>query len=524
MGDPFYPATFNFGGDVVDHIARTADKPALIWANAAGDERRFLFSDIARLSACLASSLQARGVKKGDRVIVMLPRIPEWQIAMVACLKLGAIAIPCVDMLTPKDIVHRIKRAEVNAVITTAVQTPKFADMLDHLPVRIAVGDADGWESAGGLIDEGDPQFAPVTVDAEDPVLLYFTSGSTGQPKGVLHAARGLYLWRHSATEWLDLKPEDIMWCTADTGWSKAGTSILFGPWSRGSGVFFYDGPFEPAERLRLIERHGVTVYCGSSTELFRVLSEDMTRYDLSRLRRTVSAGETLSSIVTRRWLEATGHVVFEAYGQTESLMSLGYTPATPYRQGSTGKPLAHNDVAVIDGTGRPLPPGQEGEIAVRAPNPQLMLGYWQDPERTAACYLDGPDGRWFVTGDRAEMDADGYFFHRGRGDDLINSAGYRIGPAEVEDALLLHPAVAEVAVVGAPDEARGEIVCAFVVLKAGYDPGDALVRELQESVKAITAPYKYPRAIRFVRELPKTLTGKLQRHVLRERARTPIQ
>lgn len=520
MVDALYPATFNFGGDVIDHIARTADKPALIWANVKGEERRFLFSDIARLSARLASSLQARGVTKGDRILVMLPRIPEWQIAMVACLKIGAIAIPCVDMLTPKDLDYRIGRAEAKAVITTAVQTPKFADMLDRLPVRISVGDAPDWASIDALVEQGDAGFAPVTVDAEDPVLLYFTSGSTGQPKGVLHAARGLCLWRLSAMEWLDLKPEDIMWCTADTGWSKAGTSILFGPWSCGSCVFFYDGPFDPAERLRLIERHGVTVYCGSSTELLRVLGEDMTRHDLSRLRRTVSAGETLSSIVTRRWLDATGHAVSEAYGQTESLMSLGYTPGTPYRQGSTGKPLAHNEVAVIDAFGRVQPPGVEGDIAIRAPNPQLMLGYWQDPKRTAACYLDGPDGRWFVTGDRGETDRDGYFFHRGRGDDLINSAGYRIGPAEVEDAMLIHPAVAEVGIVGAPDAARGEIVCAYVVLRKGFEPGDALVRELQDCVKANTAPYKYPRAIRFLPELPKTMTGKLQRHLLRERAR----
>ncbi len=517
--DIYYPPTFNFGGDVVDHIARTGDKLALVWANAEGQEARFLFSDIARLSAKLASSLAGRGVEKGDRVVILLPRIPEWQIAMVACAKLGAVAVPCIEMLTAKDVAYRVERSGAKAAIARAEQLAKFDGLDAQLTVKVSVGEAPGWASFAGMIEEGSADFVPVTVDAEDPVLLYFTSGSTGQPKGVLHAARGIYLWRHSAIEWLDLKSADTMWCTADTGWSKAATSILIGPWSCGSSVLFYDGPFDAKERLVLMERYGVTVFCGSSTELLRLLDQPMASFDLSRLRRTVSAGEALSAFAVEKWQSATGHGIAEAYGQTESLMSIGYRPDVAYRSGSTGKSLAHNEIVIIADDGSLAPVGVEGEIALKVPNPQLMLGYWQDPDRTAECYVENGDGRWFMTGDRGETDGDGYIYHRGRRDDVINSSGYRIGPSEVEDALLSYPAVAEAAVVGMPDAARGEIVMAYIVLKSGVAQTPELIPTLQDAVKAITAPYKYPRAIRFVAELPKTLTGKIQRNILRERA-----
>lgn len=516
MSTAQFPEHFNFGGDVVDHFARTADGPALIWTNAAGEERRYNYSDIARLTARLASSLARAGVAKGDRVVVMLPRIPEWQIAMVACLKLGAIPIPCIEMLTAKDLAYRVEQAEATTVIARAEHVGKFDDVAERLHVRCAVGEAPGWDSFAAFVAAGDETFEPVRVRAEDPVILYFTSGSTGQPKGVLHSARGLYMWRYSAIEWLDLKPTDVMWCTADTGWSKAGTSILFGPWSCGSTVFFYDGPFDAAERLSLIEKYGVTVYCAAGTELLRVLDENFREFDLSHLRRTVSAGEALLPVAIERWRAATGHFVAEAFGQTESLMSVGYTPDLPLRPGSAGRPLAYNEVAIVNDAGQILPAGEEGAIAIRAPNPQLMLGYWKSPEQTEACYVDGLDGRWFISGDRGMADAEGYIFHRGRRDDVINSAGYRIGPSEVEDILLGHPAVAECGVVGAPDRARGEIVMAWVVPRQGFQPNDALAKDLQETVKRVTAPYKYPRAIRFVDELPKTLTGKIQRNLLR--------
>jgi acetyl-CoA synthetase len=519
MSSAGHPSSFNFGADVVDHWAATNDKLALIWTDRHGAEERFSFSDIAASSARLAASLLRLGVTKGDRVIVMLPRIPEWQVAMVACLKLGAVAIPCIDMLTDKDVAYRAQRSGARAVITTAAQTAKFAGLQDSLPIRIAVGTVAGWLSFDEALTAGDTSFAPARVAAEDPAILYFTSGSTGQPKGVLHASRGIWHWRHSAIEWLDLTPDDLIWCTADTGWSKAGTSILFGPWSCGSAALFHDGPFDPRLRLELLQRHRVTVYCAAGTEIMRLLDQKIADYDLSALRRTVSAGEAVAEPAIAGWRSATGLTIAEAYGQTESLMSIGHRAEDGRRPQSMGKPLAGNRLAVIDETGRILPDGEVGELALRAPNPQLMLGYWDDPERTAACYLDGPEGCWFRTGDRAERDADGFFYHRGRGDDVINSSGYRIGPAEVEDVLLAHPAVAEVAVVGAPDDARGEIVVAYVVLRDGHEPGEAQAKALQDFAKAQTAPYKYPRAVHFIAALPKTLTGKIQRNVLRERA-----
>lgn len=515
-----HPAAFNFAADVIDRQAELADKEALVWCDAAGAEARFLYSDIAAASTRLGSSLARLGVAKGDRVVIMLPRIPQWQIATVACLRLGAVVVPCIEMLTASDVEYRVRRAGAAAVITTAAQAGKFAPLTDIAPIRVAIGAADGWLDFAELLAAGDPGFPPAPVAADDPAILYFTSGSTGHPKGVLHAARGLWHWRKSAIDWIDLKPDDLIWCTADTGWSKAGTSILFGPWSCGSAVLLHDGPFDPRRRLELLERYRVTVFCAAGTEILRLLDQPIGQFDLSALRRAISAGEAVPEPAARGWQAATGLTIAEAYGQTETLMSLGHLPDTPVKPLSMGLPLAHCQLAVIDERGAPLPDGEVGELAIRAPNPQFMLGYWQDPERTAACYVDNAEGTWFRTGDRALRDVDGHYFHHGRNDDVINSAGYRIGPAEVEDVLLTHPAVAEAGVVGAADAERGEIVVACLVLRPGHAPSDELVRELQDYCKAQTAPYKYPRAVRFIDTMPKTLTGKIQRNLLRDRVR----
>jgi acyl-coenzyme A synthetase/AMP-(fatty) acid ligase len=388
------------------------------------------------------------------------------------------------------------------------------------LDVKVAVGAADGWASFDALLDMPSEGFVAADVAAEDPAIMYYTSGSTGNPKGVLHASRGLWSWWVSAAYWLDLEPGDVIWCTADTGWSKAGTSILFGPWARGACSLFFDGPFDPRERLRLIENYRVNVYCAPATELVRVAEQDVASFDLSALRQTVSAGEAVSPVIAERWQAATGMPISEAYGQTESLMIVLNYPGETVKPGSMGRPSPGSQVAVIDGAGNVLPAGEEGDVALMTPHPQLMLGYWQDPERTRNCFVDGPQGRWYVTGDRASADADGYLWYRGRLDDIINSAGYRIGPSEVENALLDHPDVAECAVAGKPDAARGEIVKAYVVLRAGKSGSPALVAELQDHCKRLTAPYKYPREIAFIETLPKTLTGKIKRSELRGRER----
>lgn len=516
------PDRFNFATDVVDRLAREGDGQALIWANAAGEEQHFRFSDIAGASCRAASALKDRGIGKGDIVVVMTPRIPEWQIAMIACLRIGAVPIPCIEMLTAKDLAYRISHAGAKGVICRAAHAHKFDGLLDSVTARLSIhGTAPGFDPWEEALAAASPIVEAAEVMADDPAVLYYTSGSTGMPKGVLHAARGLYSWRGSAEFWLDLGPDDTIWCTADVGWSKAGTSILFGPWSRGACTFFYDGPFDPAERLRLLAKHRVTVYCAPGTELFRVVDQDMKPHDLSSLRHTVSSGETLNPVVAERWRQRTGIPILEAYGQTETLMTLLNFPCKEVRDGSMGLPAPGLEMAIIDEDGRTLPTGAEGEIALKMPAPQVMLGYLNDSERTRGTWIDGPDGCWFRTGDRGERDADGYFYYRGRQDDIISSAGYRIGPTEVENALLDHPAVQECAVIGKPDEERGEIVKAFVVLRDGHSLADGLVQSIQDHVKRTTAPYKYPREVEAVSELPKTQTGKIQRKALRDLEKT---
>lgn len=512
------PQTFNFAADVVDHWARERDGPALIWENAAGEHATYRYSDLSRLSNRLANVLRARGVRKGDRVIIMLPRLPQWFVALIAVMKIGAVPVPCIEMLTERDLEYRVHNAEARAVICRPGQVGKFARVQDDIAVRIALGQAPGWldweQELAGASDAAEP----ATVHAEDPAIMYYTSGSTGHPKGVVHAARAMFAWRMSALHWLDLRPGEVIWCTADTGWSKAATSIIIGPLSCGACSFFYDGPFDPGSRLELLRRHGVTVYCAPGTELSRVVNEVQAHGDLGRLRRVVTAGESLNPAVAVRWESATGIRIDEAYGQTEALMMTLNYPDQPVRYGSMGFAAPGLDLDVIDAQGNRLPAGQEGELALRLPNPQMMLGYWKDPERSKACLLDTEQGLWYLSHDRACKDADGYLWYRGRSDDVINSAGYRIGPLEVENALAEHAAVQICAVVGSPDEERGEIVKAFVILREGVAPTADLTRALQDHVKEVTAPYKYPRAIEFVHELPLTVTGKVNRRALRER------
>ncbi len=508
------PATFNFAADVVDAWARDPAKLALLWCNAAGAERRFTFAEMREQSCRLASRLAAHGVAKGERVIVMLPRIPEWQVSMLACLRLGAIPIPCIDMLTAKDIAFRVSHSGARAAIATRASSAKFG----ALPVRIAVGGAPGWLDFAEELARGSADFPEARIGLEDPVAMYYTSGSSGNPKGVTHAARALYAWRQSSLTWQDLKPSDLMWCTADTGWSKAGTSILFGPWGCGAAVLFYDGPFDPRERLALLARHKVTVFCAAATEFRRLVDEDVAGFDLAALRLTVSAGETVNPEIVRRWSALAGVPLLDGYGQTETLMTVLNYPCLPVKPGSMGKPMPGIGIALLDAEHRPLGRGSTGELAIRLPNPQVMLGYWQEPERTAAGRTTVEGVEYWLTGDIVRMDEDGYLFYEGRADDIISSSGYRIGPMEVESALIEHPAVQESAAVAKPDAERGEIVKAYVVLKSGRTPSGALARELQDHVKRLTAPYKYPRAIEFVAELPKNASGKLLRRVLRDR------
>ena len=513
------PATFNFGRDVVDRWAEDPDKLALLWSNVSGEVRRLTFDDMKCTSNRLANMLAEEGLRPGDRVIVQLPRLPEWQIALTACLKVGAVPIPCITMLTNKDVAYRVRHSGARATITLTEETGKFQG-LDDVDIKVAIGaPVEGWRSYDEC--EGFPDaFAAHDTPADAPAIMYYTSGSTGNPKGVCHAARALYVWTVSAEYWLNLGPDDVMWCTADTGWSKAGTSTLFGPWGVGAAAVFHDGPFEPARRFGILARDRVTVFCAAATELRRLIQEDVSGYDLFALKLTVSAGESVNPEIVEAWNRLTGVPLLDGYGQTETLMTVLNYHGMPLKPGSMGRPLPGIETAIYTEDGRIAGNGADGQLAIRLPNPQIMLHYWDDPDRTASQRTTIDGAEWFLTGDNVHQDEDGYIFFVGRADDIISSSGYRIGPQEVENALIEHPSVQESAVVGIADPERGEIVKAFVVLTDPSLASEALAGELQEHVKRTTAPYKYPRAVEFIDELPKTVSGKIRRNLLRERAR----
>ena len=511
------PEQFNFATDVVDYWARDPKRLALIAVDESGAEHRYTFQEISQASQRLANLLAQAGLNRGDRVVVMLPRIAQWQISMVAVMRLGAVPIPCITMLTEKDVAYRVEHSGAVGAITLSNETAKYSG-LDQLKVKVCVGQGpDGWASFDDAAQYSDTCNA-ASVHQEDPAILYYTSGSTGAPKGVTHSARAIWAWRFSAQYWLGLTAEDRIWCTADTGWSKAGTSILFGPWSQGASVLFYDGPFDPQVRLRLLETYQVSCFCAAATELRRLVLEDVSQFNLENLQSTVSAGESVNPEVIERWRALTGTTVLDGYGQTETLMTITNRPELPVKPGSMGVPLPGLTIGVCDAENQSVAAQGDGELVLALPYPQLMLGYWQDPERTSDTQIriDGSD--WYRTGDNVAIDDQGYVFYTGRADDIINSSGYRIGPQEVENALSEHDAVLECAVVGVPDEERGELVKAWIVLAPGISANAELVRELQDHAKRVTAPYKYPRQIAFADDLPKTVSGKIRRNVLRER------
>lgn len=522
------PKRFNYARDVIDRWAKQPHRQALLWEDAAGREVRLTFRDVSRLSNRFGNALRALGVAKGDRVIIHLPRIPQWMIAAVGCMKIGAVPIPTTEMMQAGDLEFRINHSGAVAILTTESGAERVDRVIDKCPGlrhRILVGDAvtgEAWPTAGWLdyaqlVDRGAEKMTAENVWAEDPAIMYYTSGTTGHPKAVVHASRAIYSWRQTAYCWIDSKPQDLHWCTADTGWSKFGTSMVFGPWSWGTSLLMYDGPFDPEQRFHFLQKHHATTFCAAPTELRLMVQLNISRYDLSSLRHSVSAGEPLNAEVIERWRQATGLQIYDGYGLTEALMACHNYRCLPVRPGSMGKPLPGYEMAVIDEEGSPTGPDTEGDLAIRTPNPCLMLSHWGEDDALARATR----GNWFVTGDRAWMDPDGYFWFVGRGDDVILSAGYRIGPFEIESALATHPAVVESAVVGSPDPIRGEIVKAFVVLAEGQSPSQRLVTALQDHVKRVTAPYKYPREVEFVAELPKTITGKIRRVDLKRQEQT---
>ncbi len=522
------PEVFNFGFDVVDKWADDAQKLAMVWVGEDGREARHTFADIKRESNRFAHVLQKLGVGKGDGVMIVMPRVPQWHMMLVGMMKLGAVPMPGTVLLTPKDYEYRINLAEVRVVIVDAPNAPKVDAIRAQCPSLeyciILGGPQEGWIDYDAAMAEATESFTPPVTRHDDPAMIYFTSGTTGGPKMVLHT-QASYPLAHIITGkyWLDLQPHDLHWTLSDTGWAKAAYGVVFGPWCMGAAVFVQDssGRFDAQETLRLVQQYGVTTFCAPPTAYRMMVLEDLPSYDLSQLRHCVGAGEPLNPEVIEMWKAGTGHTIYDGYGQTETVILVANYPCMEVKPGSMGKPLPGFDVSIVDASlGTELPPGQEGDIAVRV-QPQRPVGlfreYWKNPEETASSF----QGDWYITGDRGRRDEDGYFWFVGRADDVIISAGYRIGPFEVESALIEHEAVAESAVVASPDEMRGTIVKAYIVLAPGHQPAPALAEQLQEHVKQLTAPYKYPREIEFVTELPKTISGKIRRVELRQREET---
>jgi len=496
--------------------AEAADAVALISLDGGGEA--FATQTVAQVAAesrKAARALLKLGIRKGDRVLVMLPRHPAWYSALLGAMRIGAVPMPTPNQATARDIVYRLEASDAVGLITDEAGAEKL-DRIDKKPPALdrAVRSIPEWETLLERAGDGETPVDPTA--ATDPLILFFTSGTVSYPKMALHAQS--YALGHVGTArfWHDVREGDLHWTISDTGWAKAAWGGLFGQWhERATVVQVALGRPEADTILGIIARHGITSFCAPPT-LYRLLVQhDLTKYDLSALRHCTSAGEPLNPEVIRAWAEGTGGLtVYDGYGQTENVALVANYRAVPVRPGSMGKPVLGIDVVIVDDDGRELPSGESGHIAIRTePRPVgLFLGYFRNDDASAEAFRDG----LYYTGDRGEKDEDGYFWFEARADDVITSSAYRIGPFEVESALIEHPAVVETAVVGKPDPERTEIVTAFIVLAAGFDGSPELVNELQVHCKSVTAPYKYPREIHFVTELPKTISGKIRRSELR--------
>lgn len=523
------PENFNFAYDVVDAwAAEEPDKLALIWTNDHEEEQRLTFADLKQRSDQAAAYLQSLGIGRGDMVMLILKRRLEWWIVMLALHKLGAVVIPATHMLTKHDIVYRNQSASVKAIICVGeeyVLGEVEKAMPDSPTVECLV-------SVGPLVPQGfhdwhkelpqAPAFhRPAFVNTNDDLLLmYFTSGTTGEPKMVAHDH--LYALGHLTTGvfWHNLSKDSIHLTVADTGWGKAVWGKLYGQWFAGACVFVYDHEkFHADDLLRQIEKYRITSFCAPPTIYRFMVREDLSKYDLSSLRYCCTAGEALNAAVYEKFYQQTGIRLMEGFGQTETTMTLGTMPWMQPKPGSMGKPNAQYQIDLLRPDGTSCEDGEKGEIVVRVLAGKKPLGlfkeYYRDEALTREAWHDG----YYFTGDMAWRDQDGYYWFEGRTDDVIKSSGYRIGPFEVESALMTHPAVVECAITGVPDEVRGMVVKATVVLGKEWRElaGPELVKELQDHVKSVTAPYKYPRIVEFVDSLPKTISGKIRRVEIRE-------
>ena len=517
-----WPENFNFGYDVVDDIAANEpDKRAMIWCNPKGEERIYTFADMKRLSDKTANYFLSLGIKKGDKVLVILKRHYQFWYVITALHKIGAIIVPATFMLTKMDIEYRVNSASIKAAICTDQNgVPEAVDSAEDIPsleIKMIVNHPrEGWRFFDEEMESASEKLERQDTKATEPMLMYFSSGTSGYPKMVLHDH--LYSLGHllTAKHWHNVDPEGIHFTIADTGWGKAVWGKYYGQWFMESCVFVYDfDKFDPAEIMDIVGKYHITTLCCPPTMFRFFINAGLEGHDLSSLKYCCIAGEALNPDVFNNWKQATGISLMEGFGQTETTLTIANLKGMIPKPGSMGKPSPQYKVKIVDENGDECAPGQTGEIVISSdPKPPgLMMCYYRNEEKTKATIHDG----WFHTGDVAWKDEDGYFWYVGRNDDVIKSSGYKISPFEIESVLVLHPAVLECAVTAIPDEIRGQIVKATVVLKQGYKPSDELKKELQNFVKKETAPYKYPRALEFVSELPKTVNGKIMRSKIRK-------
>lgn len=524
------PENFNFAYDVVDEWAKThPGKRALCWTNDKGDHRDMSFSELKILSDSTASFLLSLGIGKGDMVMLILKRNIEFWYTILALHKIGAVAIPATHLLTDKDIVYRANAADIKAIIT--MQDDALVEHVNQaipqspsIKFRVMIGKTipDGWIDFHEGVKNASQFVRPAEKTRnEDIMILYFTSGTTGQPKMVIH--NFTYPLGHITTAkyWHNLHENSVHLTVADTGWAKAVWGKLYGQWIVGACVFVYDfeGRFVPEDMLSVISTYKVTSFCAPPTVYRFLIREDLSKYDLSALEYCTTAGEALNPSVFETFYKQTGIRMMEAFGQTETAPTIITFPWIDPKPGSMGMPNPLYKMDLLTHDGRPAEDGEQGEIVFYTDEKRplaLFMGYYRDEALTRSVYADN----LYRTGDMAWRDEDGYYWFVGRTDDIIKSSGYRIGPFEVESAVMTHPAVVECAITGVPDEIRGQVIKATVVLSQQYKDkaGDDLVREIQDHVKNVTAPYKYPRIIEFVNELPKTISGKIRRVEIREK------
>lgn len=506
---------YNISQDVDRHAS--SDKIAIRWMNDQGEYKVISYKELKEKSDEMAKGLLEQGCNQGDRVLILLPRVPEAYISYLACLKAGLVILPGSEMLRPSDISYRVNHAQVKAVIADESLTDRVAEAtrsLSCLTHRFVRGQASAdWIPLDEIRGLKTTQL-PLTR-ANHMAFISYTSGTTGGPKGVIHHHSWAIAHQQTATRaWLDIQSGDTVWATAGPGWAKWLWSPFISTLGAGATAFVYQGAFHPEKYLTLLQDQQVNVLCCTPTE-YRMMAktEGLERFDLSHLRSAVSAGEPLNREVIDTFKKYFHVTVRDGYGQTENTLLVATLKDMEPKPGSMGKPTPGNRVALVDDDGNEVARGEVGHIAVHRSSPALFKGYFRDNARTEAAFR----GDWYLTGDRARQDEDGYFWFEGRSDDIIISAGYTIGPFEVEDALVKHAKVKECAVVASPDPIRGSIVKAFVVLKETAAPSEGLVQELKDHVKAVTAPYKYPREIEFVEYLPKTTSGKIRRVELRD-------